>query len=102
MKQIFPQEHFGVMDFLRLWIANVTSDAVFAARKKSFWRNLSGILTFRTMQFWGTYRGFSQKEPVDSSLKKTFYYPNSWRGSGGNQTRKAKPIHYGDIEDAGP
>jgi rhamnosyltransferase len=78
LKNIFPHEHFGFWDFIRLFPANVISDYVHALRQKSMLENLMSILKFRFMQFWGTYRGFAQSGPVTSMLKRTFYYPNDW------------------------
>lgn len=76
LKRIFPQERFSAWDFFRLSSANILNDYRQAWRDSAFWKNLPGIFTFRLMQFWGTYRGFAQKGPVTSQLKRTFYYPN--------------------------
>jgi len=76
LKCIFPQEHFNLWDFARLFTANVVSDCYHARHDQVLWRNLGGIFIFRLMQFWGTYRGFSHSGPVTSKLQQTFYYPN--------------------------
>jgi glycosyltransferase involved in cell wall biosynthesis len=75
LKRIFPQEHFHLWDFLRLFPANVLSDYVHAWHDRVLGRNLLSIPMFRLMQFWGTYQGFAQHGPVPSELKHTFYYP---------------------------
>jgi len=85
MKCIFPQERFSLWDFMRLFIGNVVCDVYRAVHERVLWRNLTGIFAFRFMQFWGTYRGFAQREPVNIQLAKTFYYPN------GFVTSKAEP-----------
>ena len=97
-KQVFPHERFGIFDFVRLWTSNVLSDAVFAARHGAFWRQIGSIGLFRTMQFWGTYRGYTLHEPVNSALRQTFYYPNSWRDTRSLPPRSAKQIEYGSLE----
>lgn len=76
LKRIFPHEQFNLYDFFRLFTSNVVSDGYHAWHDLVFIRNIFGILVFRLMQFWGTYRGFSQHSQVTSQLKKTFYYPN--------------------------
>lgn len=76
LKHIFPQERFSLWDFVRLFAANVVSDCYHARHDRVLWRNLTDILVFRLMQFWGTYRGFAQRGLVTSQLKQTFYYPN--------------------------
>ena len=76
LKRIFPEEHFGLWDFGRLFLANLVGDYRHAFSDGVLWRNLSGIFSFRLMQFWGTYRGFARQDPVTTQLKRTFYYPN--------------------------
>lgn len=75
LKQIFPQERFSVWDFLRLVTANTSSDYYHAWHDRKLRDNLLAIPTFRLMQFWGTYCGFTQRDPITSNLKTTFYYP---------------------------
>jgi glycosyltransferase involved in cell wall biosynthesis len=81
LKQIFPEEHFNLWDFIRLLLANVVSDYYHAQRDQALLRNLLSIPTFRFMQFWGTYRGFAQQGPITSQLKQTFYYPRGLKRS---------------------
>lgn len=76
LKRILPQERFNLWDFVRLFPANVISDCYHAWHDGVLWRELREIITFRLMQFWGTYRGFTRRAPVSSQLKRTFYYPN--------------------------
>jgi glycosyltransferase involved in cell wall biosynthesis len=76
LKKIFPEEKFTLWDFSLLFMGNVASDSYHAIISQSVLDNFKSILVFRFMQFWGVYRGFSQKDPVTSILKRTFYYPN--------------------------
>jgi glycosyltransferase involved in cell wall biosynthesis len=75
MKRIFPEESFSVWDFLRLFTQNSASDVAHAAAEHLLWGNLAGILAFRWMQFWGTYRGYAQRGPISQRLRQTLYYP---------------------------
>jgi glycosyltransferase involved in cell wall biosynthesis len=84
LKRIFPQEHFNWWDFVRLFAANVLSDYYHAWRDQALWHNMASVLQFRLMQFLGTYRGFIQHTPVNSRLKRAFYYPNGFN----------KPVEY--------
>lgn len=79
MRSIFPNERFGLWDFLRLFAVNVVSDCRHSWHDRLLGRNVGSIFRFRLMQFWGTYRGSTQSSPVTSKLKQTFYYPNSSR-----------------------
>ena len=75
LKHIFPEQHFNLWDFTRLFAANVVADGFHAFHDGLFLRNLWSIFAFRLMQFWGTYRGFRQHGAPDNRLKKRFYYP---------------------------
>lgn len=75
MKRIFPHERFGLLHFLRLFTTNVISDYIHAIQDRLLWRHWNDILTFRLMQFWGTYRGFAQVGPIGAALRRRLYYP---------------------------
>ena len=81
LKRIFPEERFSLWDFGRLLIGNTFSDYYHAAREGVFFKNIRSIPLFRLMQFWGTYRGYSQRGPVSQQLRQTFYYPNGLPGA---------------------
>ena len=75
MKQILPQESFDAKDFLQFFVSNALSDLYHAWHDDVFLKEFTSILTFRLMQFWGTYKGFRQDGPVSDSLRQRFYYP---------------------------
>jgi len=94
MKRIRPYEKFHWWDFIRLFISNVASDSWFALKESNILKEIWGILWFRWMQFWGTYRGFALAGPLTSQLKRTFYYP-LLRGTPSKLEDNAKePIDY--------
>lgn len=76
MKRIFPHDRVHLWDFVRLLSGNVISDCYHALGDGVLGKQLAGIVTFRLMQFWGTYRGFGVRGSVTSDLQRTFYYPN--------------------------
>jgi rhamnosyltransferase len=80
-KQIYPQESFGLWDFLRLWLVNVFNDLNAAARQRVFFPNLSKIVTYRWNQFRGTYQGYRQSGSLIWELRQAFYYPRLEEGS---------------------
>jgi rhamnosyltransferase len=99
LKRMRPHEHFGLLDFLRLYTTNVASDWFHAVRESqwlSVWRE---VLWFRFMQFWGTHRGFSHRGPVSKRLIQAFYYPRGLRRSSGGPSRRVQPIDYGEGQD---
>jgi len=77
LKQIIPSEHFAFWDFVRLFLINVVADCYKALTERVLLRNFKAIIQFRYMQFMGTYRGFTHRDPVSQNLKRIFYYPNS-------------------------
>ncbi len=76
MKAIFPHENFSFFNFLHMLMKNVFSDVRLAFKSHMFWRNVWSILSFRLMQFWGTYRGYAQVGVINNALRRKFYYPN--------------------------
>lgn len=75
-RRIYPDRSFSLLDFLLLFGANAFSDCCHAWRDRVMLRELWGILAFRFMQFWGTYRGYRQKASIPRELASRFYYPN--------------------------
>jgi len=76
MKAIFPHEKFSFLNFLHMCTKNIFSDARLALAQRVFWKSISSILSFRFMQFWGTYRGYAQVGVISNSLRQKFYYPS--------------------------
>lgn len=100
LKMIRPQERFHLWDFGWLVVSNILSDvwhAIRAGRLSGVWR---GILWFRLMQFWGTYRGFVHRGPVGSRLKQAFYYPRGLSERLASQGRAVDPIDYASAMES--
>jgi rhamnosyltransferase len=96
-KRLFPQEQFNFLDFLRLFTSNVKSDISLAIREGKLSHELSSILWFRFMQFWGTYGGYRQGGPLTWELRQTFYYPVKAESKSEQKPRCVNPIQYHDI-----
>ena len=95
-KRIFPEEQFSFWDFVRLFLRNAWNDSTQSIKERKFGREFSGILWFRFMQFWGTYRGYQQSGPLTKELRQTFYYPGDYKSDQKIQTRDIEPIQYRD------
>ena len=74
-KQIYADQRMGVPEAMRLGAINVLGDARSALSQRALPRHAIDILRFRTAQFYGTQRGFSQAGPVPEALRRRFYYP---------------------------
>jgi len=77
MKAIFPHEKFSFMKFIKMFLRNAFTDARLAWKQQVLWQYLGSILSFRLMQFWGTYRGYAQHGVVSKTLRQKFYYPSA-------------------------
>ncbi len=102
LKRIFPEERFGLLDFIHRLSQNVVSDLFHAARQGVLWQSLPGIMVFRCMQFWGTYRGFAQHGAVTRQLRQKFYYPNELATAGPRTIESETVRHridYGALPD---
>lgn len=97
-KQIFPAEKFLLRDFLRLFSANVFSDAWHAWRSGRLASVVGEIIWFRFNQFWGAYQGNRYHGPLTWQLRQTFYYPPSMLAAPNAARRDVQPIHYGEVE----
>ncbi len=101
-RQIYGETRIGLPGTVALAGLNIVMDYYHAARERVLCRNLAAIPAFRTAQFWGTYRGFAQRGPVPSLLKRRFYYPNGWkrRASTIPPNQRRRPIDYAASADA--
>jgi rhamnosyltransferase len=92
-KQIYPEAHFSLYDFLRMTTGNIRSDLWHAAHERVPLGGLAAIFWFRLMQFWGTYQGYRHSGPLTARLRETFYYPRE-RLKGKPAERSTERIRY--------
>jgi len=74
-------------------MANIISDVWHAAHERVLWRNITSILWFRFMQFYGTRMGHRETSLITPQLRETFYYARErkrWVG----KKRDVEPIGY--------
>jgi len=94
LKTIQPDQRFGLWDLARLVSTNVVSDVWHASRVGKLRKELGGILRFRWLQFYGTYRGFAYRGGMTSNMKRNFYYPRGFRQGIREVKRSIAPIDY--------
>jgi glycosyltransferase involved in cell wall biosynthesis len=75
MKQILPASHFSLWNFVSLFVRRTFSDFAAALRGHVFLRKALGIISFRFLQYWGTYRGYRDPARPNQKLRRVFYYP---------------------------
>jgi rhamnosyltransferase len=81
LRHIFPDSHVRFWEFVALLLSTVGRDVLAAARQGKLMGHVFEILMFRTMQYWGTYRGMNYRSPLTHELITKFYYPRSLRGT---------------------
>lgn len=96
-RRIYSEQRMSVPEAARLAAINIVGDARAALAERALARNLPEIVRFRTAQFYGTQRGFSQVGPVPAALRRRFYYP-----AGGANTLPVSEHHGRLIEYDGP
>lgn len=107
LKEIMPDQQFGLVDFATLFARNTLTDLASAAREGELWPAAVTVPYFRFLQFWGTYRGFAQNPPISERLWQRFYYPDrqgypdrdSWSdpAPSGGETATGESIDYDDC-----
>jgi len=92
-KQIYPESHFSIYDFVRLTSMNTLSDIWHAARERVLWKHIASICWFRFMQFHGTRLGHRATSLVTPQLRETFYYARERQPKEAGK-RDVQPIRY--------
>lgn len=99
LRRIDPDAHFGFGEFVRLFSRSVQHDFGAARRERSLARNLTSIVGFRLLQYWGTYRGFARRAPVTSELTKRFYYPPGGMAGTVTDRESARRLEYEKLDE---
>ena len=100
LKQILPNSKFSFIHFLRQWAGSAAHDMIQARREGILSRQITSIIKFRLMQYWGTYRGYHYAGKVDARLHQAFYYPPQILDNKISKPRSIDPIKYDDDEFA--
>jgi rhamnosyltransferase len=75
LKQILPKSRFTVWNFASLFLRSVFSDFGAALRERVFLHEVLGIISFRFLQYLGTYRGYRDPVKVSAEMREVFFYP---------------------------
>ena len=94
MKEILPQSHFSLWNFIRLWLSSTYSDLLQAKREQVLNKNWQSILWFRFLQYLGTYQGYNYSGKIDAQLHQRFYYPPGILSEKSPAPRPVEPIKY--------
>jgi len=77
LRKIMPELHVGLTDVIRYYFAAVMHDLGLAAKRKALLAEVWGILIFRCMQYWGTYKGNHRHRKLSARRKEAYFYPKN-------------------------
>jgi glycosyltransferase involved in cell wall biosynthesis len=75
LQHIMPEIHLGVTDFMRYLASAVLHDCADALQRRRLFSRFPEILMYRTMQYWGAYRGNHAHRRVSRERKERYFYP---------------------------
>lgn len=75
LQAIMPEVHLTFGDFLRYTASAVFLDWGEAIKAKCFLRQAGPVVMFRTLQFWGAYRGNNDHRKLSQRTKEAYFYP---------------------------
>jgi rhamnosyltransferase len=75
LQKIMPEVHVSVRDMISFIIIGIWTDLSRAIKSKVFFQEFIGILKFRFLQFYGSYRGNHISKKVSYNAKMKYYYP---------------------------
>ncbi len=75
LQSIMPEVHLSFIDFVRYLTSGVLLDSGAALQERQFLRCFPGILMYRLMQYWGSYRGNHEHRQMSRERKEKFFYP---------------------------
>ncbi|MDG1418763.1 MAG: glycosyltransferase family 2 protein [Maricaulis sp.] len=75
LQEIMPEVHVQFIDFVRYTFAGIFHDWSHAVTRNVFWRSFVGVIMFRFLQYWGTYRGNNDHRKISRLKKERYFYP---------------------------
>lgn len=77
LKRIFPDSHMFFREFVAYSVSNIFNDMVRAIKKRTFFKFCFEIIMFRSLQYWGTYKGLKNRTDMTHEVMMRFYYPRT-------------------------
>ena len=76
LQQIMPEVHVSFVDFLRYTAAAILLDFGAALEARRLRKVAMDIMRYRTMQFWGSYRGSHITRQLSHKARENYFYPS--------------------------
>jgi rhamnosyltransferase len=94
-KEIYSDQTMAAIQAFGLAAVHILGDARAALAERMLARQLLDIVRFRSAQFYGAQRGFSQAGPIPEALRRRFYYPaDQTERSSARAEAPGRPIEY--------
>ncbi|MEQ9434986.1 glycosyltransferase family 2 protein [Hyphomonas sp.] len=75
LRTIMPEVHVSAFDAIRYFIAGSVHDLGSAWGERTLFKYLPEIVSFRFMQYLGTYRGHNEHRRLSRAQKEAYFYP---------------------------
>lgn len=102
LKHIYPSERFSFWNFLHLFTSNSLADLGHARHEGVLIRRFWDIVSFRFLQFWGTYKGYRQSSLTNAEMRQRFYYPGGRARDRSDRGRKKSESDNGAANENRP
>ncbi len=76
LTEIMPETGLSLLDFFECTARSIAKDCYAAVRQRSLFQNLFSIVMFRTLQYWGSYRGTRFARMVATMRRKAYFHPD--------------------------
>lgn len=75
LQRIIPEIQMSLIDAARYCLSAIGHDLMLARRDGVLLKSAHEVAMFRTMQYWGAYRGNHEHRKLSRSMKEEYYYP---------------------------
>lgn len=75
LRAIMPELHLSAIDIARYIVSSIVMDWRSALRNGQFMASWQGIIQYRVMQYWGSYRGNHEHRILSRQRKDKYFYP---------------------------
>lgn len=75
LQHIMPEVYLGPLDVARYAVSAVLLDCRVALQERGLFKHFAGIVTYRTCQFWGAFKGNHVHRQLSRAAKERYYFP---------------------------
>ena len=75
VRQVLPEVQMGLLDAVRYTLAGIANDVGAALETRCLASKFGEIVAFRTMQYYGSYKGHNELKKLSRKQKEAYYYP---------------------------